>query len=62
MDKLLDKINKEFQLNAYSTKTHKAYLLYIKEYICFCKEFGLKDKKVAIEKYILSKPKQNLAP
>lgn len=62
MDNLLDKIDKEFQLGAYSTKTRKAYLLYIKEYISFCKKFRFKDKQTAVEQYVLSKHEEGLAP
>jgi integrase len=62
MDNLLDKINKEFLLANYSMKTRKAYLLYIKEYISFCNKYKFKDKQVAIEEYILSKHKRDLAP
>lgn len=62
MNNLLEKVNKEFKLGAYSTKTRKSYMLYIQDYIKFCRKFNIEDKHTAIEKYILSKHEKKLAP
>ena len=62
MKNIINKIEKEFQLRNYSIKTKKAYLLYIKDYINFCNKFKFKNKKTALEEYIISKHKLNLAP
>lgn len=62
MDNVLKKIKKEFVLENYSYRTRKAYLYYIKEYLSFCSKHKFKGKNVAIEQYILSKHKKNLAP
>lgn len=62
MVNILDKIKKEFVLGGYSPKTRKAYLYYIKDYIDFCNRNRLKDKNLAIEKYLLNKHKRGLSP
>jgi site-specific recombinase XerD len=59
---ILKKIEKEFILANYSPRTRKAYLLYIKDYIGFCKKFKFKDKAEAVEQFVLSKHKRGLAP
>jgi len=45
---ILDKTERALKLRNYSLKTCKAYLLYIKEYIKFSKETGIKVKQKAI--------------
>jgi len=55
MDNLLDKINKTLRLSNYSPRTSKAYLLYIKQYIAFCKKTNAKNRKEAVESFILDK-------
>jgi len=62
MINILNRIEKEFVLGNYSLKTRKAYLFYIKDYINFCNKFKFKNKKQAIEEYIINKHKLNLAP
>jgi len=59
---ILKKIEKEFILANYSPRTRKAYLLYIKDYISFCKNFDYHDKNVAIDQFVLSKHELGLAP
>ncbi|MDA3802823.1 MAG: tyrosine-type recombinase/integrase [Patescibacteria group bacterium] len=62
MDNILNRIEKEFIIRGYSIRTRKAYLIYIKDYIGFCRKFNFKNKHIAVENYILSKHKRNLAP
>ena len=50
---ILDKTERALKFGNYSPQTRKAYLLYIKEYIKFSKETGIKDKD--IEKITFSK-------
>lgn len=37
-------------------------MLYIKEYVSFSKERGIKDKQNAIEEFLLAKHKRNQSP
>jgi site-specific recombinase XerD len=50
------------KLRNYSPKTCKAYLLYIKEYIKFSKNSGIKNKQKAIEEFLLDKHKRGQSP
>lgn len=58
MENILDKTERTLKLRGYSPQTCKAYLLYIKDYIKFSKETGIKDKQKAIEDFLLAKHKQ----
>ncbi|KKT34379.1 MAG: Integrase [Parcubacteria group bacterium GW2011_GWA2_44_12] len=62
MENVLDKTKRVLQLYNYSYQTRKAYLLYIKEYITFSKEEGLKNKQKAIEDFLLEKHKRKQSP
>lgn len=62
MENFLEKADKVLHLRNYSPKTRKAYLLYIKEYVVFSKEKGIKDKQIAIEEFLLDKHKRNQSP
>lgn len=55
MDKLLKQTENFLKLRNYSSKTVKSYLLYIKQYLIFSKNKGFKNKKEAIEKFLLEK-------
>jgi len=55
VDNILDKTERVLKLRNYSPKTRKAYLLYIKEYIKFSKNAGIKNKQKAIEDFLLDK-------
>ncbi len=55
MENILEKTNKILLLRNYSPATRKAYLLYIKEYIKFCKKTEIKSKQQAIEDFLLDK-------
>lgn len=58
----MDKTERVLRLRNYSTRTRKAYLLYIKEYIKFSKNAGIKNKQKAIEDFLLDKQKRNQSP
>ncbi|MBI1975734.1 MAG: tyrosine-type recombinase/integrase [Candidatus Vogelbacteria bacterium] len=62
MENILDKTERILKLRNYSTKTRKAYLLYIREYISFSKEKGIKDKQKAVEDFLLDKHKRKQSP
>ncbi len=62
MENILNKTERVLKLRNYSPKTCKAYLLYIKEYIRFSKETGIKDKQKAIEDFLLDKYKRKQSP
>lgn len=62
MTAILDKTERVLRLRNYSPKTRKTYLLYIKEYIKFSKNAGIKDKQNAIEEFLLDKQTRNQAP
>lgn len=50
------------KLRNYSPKTRKAYLLYIREYIKFSKNAGIKDRPKAIEEFLLDKHGRKQSP
>lgn len=62
MQNILDKTERVLLLRNYSPKTRKAYLLYIKEYILFCKKRSLKNKQAAIENFLLNKHDRKQSP
>lgn len=62
MENILDKTERILTLRNYSPRTHKAYLLYIKEYIKFSKKAGIRNMHKAIEEFLLVKHKQNQSP
>jgi len=62
MEDILDKTERVLKLRNYSSKTCKAYLLYIREYIKFSKDYGIKDKVQAIEEFLLDKHKRKQSP
>lgn len=53
MNQLLEKTERVLKLRNYSPKTIKSYLFYIRDYIIFSKNNGIKDKQKAIEEYLL---------
>lgn len=55
MQSTLDKTENLLKLRRYSSKTIKAYIFYIKEYLIFSQKHKLFDKNIAIEKYLLNK-------
>lgn len=62
MESTLDKVEKVLKLRNYSPQTRKEYLLYIKDYISFSKEKKIKNKKEAIEKFLLNKFNKKQSP
>jgi integrase/recombinase XerD len=62
MENILDKTDRVLTLRNYSPKTRKAYLLYIKEYIKFSKNAGIRDKQKAVEEFLLDKQKRRQSP
>ncbi len=62
MVNVLDKTERVLRLRNYSPKTRKAYLQYIKEYIKFSKNAGIKDKQRAIENFLLDKHNRKQSP
>ena len=62
MDKVLEKTDRLLRLRNYSTKTCKAYLLYIKDYITFSKKNRIRNKQKAIEAFLLNKHKRRQSP
>lgn len=62
MESILDKTERVLRLRNYSPKTRKAYLLYIKEYIKFSKDAGIKNKQKAIEEFLLDKHERKQSP
>ena len=55
MSNLINKIKDALQLGDYSPNTSKAYLLYIKQYLVFCKKANLRDKEEAIKRFLINK-------
>jgi len=62
MENILDKTERILKLRNYSPNTHKAYLLYINEYIKFSREKGIKSKQKAIEYFLLDKHERKQSP
>ncbi|MDP3948505.1 MAG: phage integrase N-terminal SAM-like domain-containing protein, partial [bacterium] len=62
MDTILDKTERILKLRNYSPHTRNAYILYIKEYIGFSKEKGIKNKQKAIEAFLLNKYNRRQSP
>ncbi|MCF6277050.1 MAG: tyrosine-type recombinase/integrase [Candidatus Magasanikbacteria bacterium] len=62
MENILLQTKNLLKLRGYSPKTRKAYLLYIKQYLDFAKKYDLKNKKEAIEKFLLEKVEQKKSP
>lgn len=62
MENILDKTERVLRLRNYSLQTCKAYLLYIKEYIKFSKNAGIKNKQKAIEEFLLDKHRRKQSP
>lgn len=62
MENILDKTERVLKLRNYSPKTSKAYLLYIREYIKFSKNAGIKDRQKAIEEFLLDKHERKQSP
>ncbi len=62
MENVLEKTERVLRLRNYSPKTCGAYLLYIKEYIRFSKNAGIKDKQQAIENFLLDKHNRKQSP
>ena len=62
MENILSKTERILRLRNYSPKTRKAYLLYIKQYIKFSKNAGIKNKQKAIEEFLLDKHEHKQSP
>lgn len=62
MPSALEKVDKILRLRNYSQKTRKAYLGYIKKYIIFSKNSGIKDKQKAVEEFLLEKYERGQSP
>ena len=62
MEDMLNKTERVLKLRNYSSKTRKAYLLYIKEYTKFSKTTGIKNKQKAIEDFLLDKHRRKQSP
>lgn len=62
MENILDETERILKLRNYSPQTRKVYLLYIKEYIKFSKNAGIKNKQKAIEEFLLNKHRRNQSP
>ena len=62
MQSILDKTQRILRLRNYSPKTCKAYLIYIREYIKFSKDAGIKNKQEAIEEFLLDKHERKQSP
>jgi len=62
MKNILDKIEQVLRLRNYSHRTRKVYMLYIKEYIIFAKKASIKNKREAIEKFLLVKHEKKQSP
>lgn len=55
MEKILKQTENLLKIRKYSQKTIKSYILYIKQYLFFSKQNKIKNKKEAIEKFLLEK-------
>lgn len=62
MQSILNKTKNILKLRCYSPKTIKSYLFYIKEYLVFSQKENLKNKNIAIEKYLLNKQTKGNSP
>ncbi len=62
MENILDKTERMLKLRNYSSQTCKAYIIYIREYIKFAKERGIKNKEKAIEDFLLDKHTRKQSP
>jgi len=62
VENVLDKTERILRLRNYSSKTRKAYLLYIKDFITFSKRVGIRNKQKAIEEFLLDKHKRGQSP
>ena len=60
--KILEKTENILKLRNYSQRTIKSYLFYISEYLNFVRQEKIKNKKMAIEKFLLAKVKQGQSP
>ena len=58
MSDIFKKTERILRLRNYSPRTVRAYLGYIREYITFAKKRKIKDKRVAIEEFLLDKHKK----
>lgn len=62
MENILEKTERVLRLRNYSPKTSKAYLLYIKDYINFSRNAGIKNKQKAIENFLIDKYNNKKSP
>ena len=62
MKNVLKQTENLLKLRNYSPKTRKAYLMYIRQYLEFSKKYKLKNKKEAIEKFLLRKVNNKKSP
>ena len=62
MKELLKQTENLLKLRNYSPKTAKSYLLYIKQYLIFSKNKDFKNKKEAVEKFLLGKIENKNSP
>ncbi len=56
--RIVKKTKNLLKLRNYSPRTIKSYLFYIDEYLNFARKNKIKDKNIAIEKYLLKKVEQ----
>jgi len=62
MGKFLNQTENLLKLRNYSPKTVKSYLLYINQYLVFSQKENIKNKKEAIEKFLLKKVENKNSP
>lgn len=62
MEEFLKQTKNLLKLRNYSSKTIKSYLLYIKQYLIFSKNNKIKNRKEAIEKFLLQKVDSKQSP
>lgn len=62
MQSILNKTENLLKLRNYSSKTIKAYLFYIKEYLIFSQKNNINEKNIAVEKYLLNRQAKQNSP
>ncbi len=59
---ILEKVEDLLKLRGYSIRTRKSYLFYIAEYLEFARKNKIKDRDLAIERFLLMKQKKGNSP
>jgi len=62
MENILEQTENLLKLRNYSPKTKKSYLLYIEQFLVFSRENEIRNKKEAIEKFLLEKIENKNSP